>query len=466
MKPFMNEDFLLENEVSKKLYFDYAAKMPIIDYHCHISPKEIAEDKKFKNITEIWLGGDHYKWRLMRANGVNEKYITGDGSDYEKFLAFASTLEKAIGNPVYHWSHLELQRYFDYHGVLNSKTAKEVYDLCNKKLETMSAKSIVAASNVKLLCTTDDPIDDLKYHDIIKEDKDFKTVVLPAWRPDKLMKIEKADFKDYIGKLAQVSSTDIKDIDSLIEAIDKRLDFFKSKGCVVSDHGLDYVMYEDVCKNCCDVIFKKGLNKEELSQKEVDQYKTYILLHLAKKYNELGFVMQLHYGCSRDNNGLHPTPDTGYDCMNNFCPSDKLIKMMDAMNKNGLPKTILYSLNPNDDELIDTVIGCFQDSSVVGKVQHGSAWWFNDNKTGMLKQMNSLANGGLLGNFLGMLTDSRSFISYPRHEYFRRIMCNYIGTLVYNGEYPYDEDNLKQIVEGISYNNTLKYFGFDKFIKD
>ncbi len=466
MKPFMNEDFLLENEVSKKLYFDYAAKMPIIDYHCHISPKEIAEDKKFKNITEIWLGGDHYKWRLMRANGVDEKYITGDGDDYEKFLAFASTLEKAIGNPVYHWSHLELQRYFDYHGALNSKTAKEVYDLCNEKLKTMSAKSIVAASNVKLLCTTDDPIDDLKYHDIIKEDKDFKTVVLPAWRPDKLMKIEKADFKDYIEKLAQVSSVDIKDIDSLIEAIDKRLDFFKSKGCVVSDHGLDYVMYEDVCKNCCDEILKKGLNGESLSQKEVDQYKTYILLHLAKKYNELGFVMQLHYGCSRDNNSLHPTPDTGYDCMSNFCPSDKLIKMMDAMNSNGLPKTILYSLNPNDDELIDTIIGCFQDSSTRGKVQHGSAWWFNDNKTGMLKQMNSLANGGLLGNFLGMLTDSRSFISYPRHEYFRRIMCNYIGTLVYNGEYPLDEDNLKEIVEGISYNNTLKYFGFDKFIKD
>lgn len=464
MKAFMNEDFLLENEVSKKLYFDYASKMPIIDYHCHISPKEIAEDKKFKNITEVWLGGDHYKWRLMRANGVDEKYITGDGSDFDKFYYFAKTLEKAIGNPVYHWSHLELQRYFDYHGVLNSKTAKEVYDLCNKKLETMSAKSIINASNVKLLCTTDDPIDDLKYHDLIKEDKDFKTVVLPAWRPDKLMNINKPDFKEYIDKLAEVASVDIKDIDSLLTAIDNRLDFFKQKGCLVSDHGLDYVMYEDCDDTSANNILLKGLNKETLSQKEVDQYKTYILLHLAKKYNELGFVMQLHYGCSRNNNSNHPTPDTGYDCMSNYCPSDKLIKCLDEINKHGMPKTVLYSLNPNDDELIDTVIGCFQEG-VQGKIQHGSAWWFNDNKTGMIKQMNSLANGGLLGNFIGMLTDSRSFISYPRHEYFRRIMCNYIGTLVNNGEYPYDEDNLKEIVEGISYNNTLKYFGFDKVFK-
>ena len=466
MKTFMNEDFLLENEVSKKLYFDYASKMPIIDYHCHIQPKEIAEDKKFKNITEIWLGGDHYKWRLMRANGVDEKYITGDGDDYEKFLAFATTLEKAIGNPVFHWSHLELKRYFGYDGVLNSKTAKDVYDLCNKKLEGMSAKKIVAASNVKLLCTTDDPIDDLHYHDVLKEDKEFKTVVLPAWRPDKLMKINKPEFKDYIGKLSEVSGVEIKDIASLLKAIDIRLDFFTSKGCVVSDHGLDYVMYEKCDDEDANRILLKGLNQEELSQVEVDQFKTYTLTHMAKRYKELGFIMQLHYGCNRDNNSLHPTPDTGYDAMANYCPSDKLIKMLDEMNKNGLPKTILYSLNPNDDELIDTVIGCFQDSSCAGKIQHGSAWWFNDNKTGMIKQMNSLANGGLLGNFVGMLTDSRSFISYPRHEYFRRIMCNYIGTLVYNGEYPYDEDNLKEIVEGISYNNTLHYFGFDKFIKD
>ena len=458
----MDEDFLLENEVSKKLYFDYASKMPIVDYHCHISPKEIAEDKKFSSITELWLGGDHYKWRLMRANGIDEKYITGDGSDFEKFYYFAKTLEKAIGNPVYHWSHLELKRYFGYDGILNSKTAKEVFELCNEKLKTMSAKKIISDSNVKLLCTTDDPIDDLRYHDLIKEDREFSTVVLPAFRPDKVVNINKEGFKDYIDKLSDVSNVKIESLDSLLKALDTRIDYFVSKGCLVADHGLDYLMYEE---GDVEDIFLKAMNKEILSQKEVDAYKTYMLLYFSKKYREKGIVMQLHFGCLRNNNSLISVPDTGYDSINNYAPADKMVKLIDHMNLNGLPKTILYSLNPNDDELIDTIIGCFQNDDCVAKIQHGSAWWFNDNKTGMLKQMNSLANGGLLGNFVGMLTDSRSFISYPRHEYFRRIMCNYIGSLVENGEYPYDEDNLKEIVEGISYNNALKYFGFDKEIK-
>ena len=462
MKKFMDEDFLLENEVSRKLYFDYASKMPIVDYHCHISPKEIAEDKKFSSITELWLGGDHYKWRLMRANGVDEKYITGDGSDFEKFYYFAKTLEKAIGNPVYHWSHLELKRYFGYDGVLNSKTCKEVFELCNEKLKTMSAKKIISDSNVKLLCTTDDPIDDLRYHDLIKEDREFSTVVLPAFRPDKVVNINKEGFKDYIDKLSDVSNVKIESLDSLLKALDTRIDYFVSKGCLVADHGLDYLMYEE---GNVEDIFLKAMNKEILSQKEVDAYKTYMLLYFSKKYREKGIVMQLHFGCLRNNNSLISAPDTGYDSINNYAPADKMVKLIDHMNLNGLPKTILYSLNPNDDELIDTIIGCFQNDDCVAKIQHGSAWWFNDNKTGMFKQMNSLANGGLLGNFVGMLTDSRSFISYPRHEYFRRIMCNYIGSLVENGEYPYDEDNLKEIIEGISYNNALKYFGFDKEIK-
>ncbi len=462
MKKFMDEDFLLENEVSKKLYFDYASKMPIVDYHCHISPKEIAEDKKFSSITKLWLGGDHYKWRLMRANGVNEKYITGDGSDFEKFYYFAKTLEKAIGNPVYHWSHLELKRYFGYDGVLNSKTCKEVFELCNEKLKTMSVKKIISDSNVKLLCTTDDPIDDLRYHDLIKEDKGFSTVVLPAFRPDKVVNINKEGFKDYIDKLSDVSNVKIESLDSLLKALDIRIDYFVSKGCLVADHGLDYLMYEE---GDVEDIFLKAMNREILSQKEVDAYKTYMLLYFSKKYREKDIVMQLHFGCLRNNNSLISAPDTGYDSINNYAPADKMVKLIDHMNLNGLPKTILYSLNPNDDELIDTIIGCFQNDDCVAKIQHGSAWWFNDNKTGMLKQMNSLANGGLLGNFVGMLTDSRSFISYPRHEYFRRIMCNYIGSLVENGEYPYDEDNLKEIVEDISYNNALKYFGFDKEIK-
>ena len=326
----------------------------------------------------------------------------------------------------------------------------------------MSAKKIISDSNVKLLCTTDDPIDDLKYHDLIKEDKDFSTVVLPAFRPDKVVNINKEGFKDYIDKLSDVSNVKVESLDSLLKALDTRIDYFVSKGCLVADHGLDYLMYEE---GDVEDIFLKAMNKEILSQKEVDAYKTYMLLYFSKKYREKGIVMQLHFGCLRNNNSLISAPDTGYDSINNYAPADKMVKLIDHMNLNGLPKTILYSLNPNDDELIDTIIGCFQNDDCVGKIQHGSAWWFNDNKTGMLKQMNSLANGGLLGNFVGMLTDSRSFISYPRHEYFRRIMCNYIGSLVENGEYPYDEDNLKEIIEGISYNNALKYFRFDKEIK-
>lgn len=464
MKNFMDENFLLENKICKKLYFNYASKMPIIDYHCHIAPKDIALNKTFSSISELWLKGDHYKWRLMRANGICEKYITGKGSDYEKFYYFIKTLEKAIGNPVYHWSYLELKRYFNYEGPLNTKTAKDVFDLCNNKLKTMTAKKIISDSNVDLLCTTDDPLDDLKYHDLLKDDKDFKTVVLPAFRPDQIINIEKTTFKVYISKLSKVAFMEINSIDDLLKAIDKRLEYFLLRGCLVADHGLDYLMYEEYEKVDINNIFKKALDGEKLDQKEIDAYKTFILLYLSKQYHSHNIVMQLHFGCLRNNNSLISVPDTGYDSINNYGPANKMVKLIDHMNKNGLPKLILYSLNPNDNELIDSIIGCFQNDDCPGKIQHGSAWWFNDNKNGIIRHLDSLASGGLLGNFIGMLTDSRSFISYPRHEYFRRILCNYIGTLVKKGEYFYDEENLKELVEDISYNNALRYFGFDKYL--
>ena len=467
MKQFMDKDFLLTNEVAKELFFDAANTMPIVDYHCHIDPKEIAEDRKFENITQVWLGGDHYKWRQMRSNGVDEYYITGDAPDREKFQKWAETLEKAIGNPLFHWSHLELQRYFGYHGDLNSKTAEEVWNLCNEKLQQddMSVRNLIKNSNVKLLCTTDDPIDDLHWHKVIKADETFDVKVLPAWRPDKAMRINKPEFADYMSQLAAVSEVEIHTFEDMKKAIIKRMEYFNELGCLVSDHGLDYVMYAPASAEEIEKIFEKGLNHEAVTALECDQYKTAFLLFIAKEYKRLGWVMQLHYGCKRDNNTTMYNklgPDTGYDCISNFAPADQLTNMLDAINENGgLPKTILYSLNPGDDELIGTVLGCFQNSDAIGKIQQGSAWWFNDNKTGMEKQMTSLANLGLLGNFLGMLTDSRSFLSYSRHEYFRRIMCNLIGTWVENGEYPYDKENLTEIVKGISYNNAVRYFGFD-----
>ena len=467
MKQFMDKDFLLTNEVAKELFFDVANTMPIVDYHCHIDPKEIAEDRKFENITQVWLGGDHYKWRQMRSNGVDEYYITGDAPDREKFQKWAETFEKAIGNPLFHWSHLELQRYFGYHGVLNSKTAEEVWNLCNVKLQQddMSVRNLIKNSNVKLLCTTDDPIDDLHWHKVIKADETFDVKVLPAWRPDKAMRINKTEFADYMSQLATVSEVEIHTFEDMKKAIIKRMEYFNEMGCLVSDHGLDYVMYAPASDEEIEKIFEKGLNHEAVTALECDQYKTAFLLFIAKEYKRLGWVMQLHYGCKRDNNTTMYNKlgaDTGYDCISNFAPADQLTNMLDAINENGgLPKTILYSLNPGDDELIGTVLGCFQNSDAIGKIQQGSAWWFNDNKTGMEKQMTSLANLGLLGNFLGMLTDSRSFLSYPRHEYFRRIMCNLIGTWVENGEYPYDKENLTEIVKGISYNNAVRYFGFD-----
>jgi glucuronate isomerase len=466
MKQFLDKDFLLSTDTAKKLFHEYADQLPIIDYHCHINPQEIAEDRRFDNITQVWLGGDHYKWRFMRTCGIDEYYITGKAPDREKFEKWAEAISKAIGNPLYHWSHLELQRYFGYYGTLSPKTSEEVWKLCNEKLAdpSMSARNIIKKSKVTHICTTDDPIDTLEWHMQIAADPNFNVTVLPAWRPDKAMNLEKPEYLTYLEKLSTVSGITIESFASLKEALRLRMDYFASCGCRISDHGLDYVMYEPASEEEIETIFAKRLKGEALTTLELLQFKTAFMVFVGEAYHRLGWVLQLHYGCKRDNNSrIHQSlgPDTGYDCINNNTPSADLANFLNALeSRNALPKTIIYSLNPNDNAAIGTILGCFQDGSVAGKIQQGSAWWFNDNKTGMQEQMISLANLGSLAAFVGMLTDSRSFLSYPRHEYFRRILCELIGNWVENGEYPADYDLLKEIVENISYYNALNYFGF------
>ncbi len=466
MKPFMDKEFILSTESARKLYHEYAENMPIIDYHCHIDPREIAEDRKFENITQVWLGGDHYKWRQMRANGVDEYDITGDAPDREKFQKWAETLEMAIGNPLYHWSHLELQRYFGYNGHLNGQTAEEVWNFCNEKLQqdSMSARNLIRQSNVRLLCTTDDPADSLEWHKMIAKDQTFNVKVLPAWRPDKAMNLEKTEYQSYLDRLAHVSGVEIVTFETLIQALKIRMDFFASMGCRISDHGLDHVMYAPASEEEIERIFAKRLADEALSQEEIIQFKTAFMLAMGKEYHAKNWVMQLHYGCKRDNNKRMYQKigaDTGFDCISNDTPAEYLADFLNALNETDeLPKTILYSLNPADNAAIGTILGCFNDSSAIGKIQQGSAWWFNDHKYGMTEQMTSLANLGLLGNFIGMLTDSRSFLSYTRHEYFRRILCELIGGWVENGEYPADDAVLEKIIKGISYNNAVRYFDF------
>lgn len=466
MKPFMNEDFLLSTDTAKTIFHDYAEKTPVLDYHCHINPKEIAEDRQFENITQVWLGGDHYKWRFMRSCGVDEYYITGEAPDKEKFLKWAACLGKAIGNPLFHWSHLELQRYFGYNGVLNKNTAEEVWNLCNAKLseKSMSVRNLIKQSNVTLICTTDDPIDSLEWHKRIAEDTTFDVQVLPAWRPDKAMNIEKPDYLDYLEKLASVSGIKITSFAALKEALKNRMEFFASMECSVSDHALEYVMYVPADDAELEAIFANRLKGAEISREEELKFKTAFMLFAGREYNRLGWAMQLHYGCKRDNNTLmfeKLGPDTGYDCINNYAPSSQMADFLNALIKTDeLPRTIIYSLNPNDNQSIGTILGCFQDSTAVAKIQQGSAWWFNDHKTGMQEQMISLASLGNLSGFVGMLTDSRSFLSYTRHEYFRRILCDLIGTWVENGEFPNDSDILKEIVTDISYYNAVRYFGF------
>ena len=440
MQSFMNRNFLLSSPTAEKLFFDYAKDMPIIDYHCHLSPKEIATDVRYENIAQVWLSGDHYKWRLMRSCGIEEAYITGDASDYDKFYQYACALEKAPGNPLFAWSHLELQRYFNYFGILNHETAKDVWNLCNEKLTQsgMSAQGLIMASNVDTLCTTDDPTDSLEYHIHIRKSQQygtmgsFSTKVLPAFRPDRAVDLEKPDFPEYMEKLSQVSGISIgSSFDQLLSALKNRMDFFDSVGCRLSDHGMSFVWYSPASdEQTVRDIFARRMNGEVLTQEEILTYKTALMMFFGKECHRLGWTMQLHFCVIRNTNDRMFSligPDTGYDCISNYSPALSLTGFLNALESTGqLPRTILYSLNPEDNTLIDSVIGCFQNSDAVGKLQHGAAWWFNDHKDGMMAQMKSLSALGAFGTFVGMLTDSRSFLSYPRHEYFRRVLCDLV----------------------------------------
>ena len=465
MKSFLDDDFLLTTPTARRLY-QVARSMPILDYHCHLDPKEIAQDRRFENITQVWLGGDHYKWRLMRANGVDEAYITGDAPDREKFQKWAETLELAIGNPLYHWSHLELRRYFGYEGVLNGDTAQEVWELCNQKLQEpgMSARNLIANSGVTLVCTTDDPADSLEWHQQLAQDSSFPVKVLPAWRPDAAMGLERPEYLDYLQRLGQAAGVEIRTYGDLKKALLSRMAFFDKMGCRASDHALTVAVCQPASEEELERVFQKRLEGEPLTQEELAAFQTGFLRFVAGEYKRLGWVMQLHYGCRRNNNTrmFHKLGrDTGYDAVLQGTPSLEVAAFLDLLaSQDALPRMVLYSLNPNDDEGLNSVIGCFQDGTPLGRIQQGSAWWFNDHKAGMVKQLTAFANGGLLGNFIGMLTDSRSFLSYPRHEYFRRILCELLGAWVENGEYPADWKALEKMVRGVCYNNAVEFFGF------
>lgn len=462
-KAFMDDNFLLETATAQKLYHEYAAHQPIIDYHCHLPPAQIADNKQFKNITEIWLGGDHYKWRLMRSSGITEDYCTGNQPDQEKFRAFCRILPMAIGNPMYHWSHLELRRYFGVDLIINEQNADAIWEACNAKISKpeLSARGLMTGSNVKAVCTTDDPIDDLAHHAQIKK-SGFEVKVLPTFRPDKAFNIDRTGFQDYIRKLAEVSGVAINNFADVTRALDARLEYFASHGCKVSDHAIDIAFYAEAGEAELSAILAKAMNNEAVSQDQADKYKTAIMLHLGRRYAQRGWAMQLHIGAQRNNSARmfrNLGPDTGFDSIADDLISAKISRFLDALDgDNQLPKTIIYNLNPMHNEVLGTMIGNFQDGSCVGKIQFGSGWWFLDQKDGMTRQLTALSQLGNLGAFVGMLTDSRSFLSYTRHEYFRRILCNLLGGWVENGEYPADWQALRKIVEGICYNNAEAYF--------
>ena len=472
MTPFMNKDFLLKSETARVLYHRHAAQVPVIDYHCHINPQEIFEDKRYNTITEVWLGGDHYKWRAMRSCGVAEHYITGDATPAEKFQKWAETIPNLIGNPLYHWTHLELQRYFDIHEPLNGENAMEIYEKCNAMLaqSDMSARGIIRKSNVKLICTTDDPADDLQWHEKLAADPTAPAVVLPAFRPDKAMRADKADFPQYVARLEKVVGYEINSVADMRRALADRIAYFNDRGCRISDHGLDLCFYVEATEEQLNDIFARAKAGQAITWNEQLAYHTDLLIAVGKEYARLDWVNQFHFGCLRDNSKTmfrKVGPDTGFDAINDQPNAVGMSGLLNALQEAGaLGKTILYSLNPSDNAAIGTIMGAFQtDSPIPGKIQQGSAWWFNDHKPGMEAQMVSLMSLGAMGTFNGMLTDSRSFLSYTRHEYFRRILCNLFGQLVEDGEYPADMKYLGQMVENISYYNTLRYFRFDEFLK-
>jgi glucuronate isomerase len=466
MKKFLDEYFLLENKAAEKLYYEHARNMPIIDYHCHLSPAEIAEDKIFQNITRIWLNGDHYKWRAMRANGIPEKYITGDASDPEKFMKWAETVPNTIRNPLYHWTHLELARYFDIHRLLNPDSAEAIYKETGEKLNTAgySVRNLLRKMKVEVVCTTDDPVDSLEFHQKILQDG-YEIKVLPAWRPDKAMAVENPVFYNkYLDRLESASDTDISNFQSLLEALQKRHKFFHQRGCRLSDHGMETFYARPYKDSDIALIFKRIRSGNFLTLDEIEKFKSAMLVIFGEMDYSSNWTQQFHIGALRNNNSrMFKTlgPDTGFDSIGDFEVARPMSRFLNRLEEKGkLTKTIVYNLNPRDNELLISMIYNFNDGTVPGKMQWGSGWWFLDQKDGIEKQINALSNLGLLSRFVGMLTDSRSFLSYPRHEYFRRILCNLIGKDVENGELPNEPEILGQMVENICYYNARKYFGF------
>ena len=467
MRVFNDENFLLQTTTAQRLYHDHAAKMPIIDYHCHLSPAMVAADHRFRSLAEIWLDGDHYKWRAMRTNGVAERYCTGDASDWEKFEKWAETVPYTMRNPLYHWTHLELKTAFGVDKLLKPSTAREIYDHCNALLQQpeYSARGLMRRYNVEVVCTTDDPIDSLEHHIKCRDDK-FECKVLPTWRPDKAMAVESpAAFKAYIDRLAEVSGVEIRSFTTLIDALEVRHRYFESVGCRLSDHGIEEFYAEDYTQQEIEHIFAKVYGGTQLTAEEIRKYKSAMLVEFGVMDHKTGWTQQFHFGVIRNNNSRKMASigvDTGFDSIGDFTLAKNMAKYLDRLDQqNALTKTILYNLNPRDNEMVATMIGNFQDGEIAGKIQFGSGWWFLDQKDGMERQMNALSLLGLLSRFVGMLTDSRSFLSYPRHEYFRRTLCNLIGNDVEAGLLPASElDFLGQMVENISYNNAKEYFKF------
>ena len=450
---FINDNFMLRTKTARKLY-DLIKDLPIIDYHCHLSPKMIRDDYKFRNAYDLFLGGDHYKWRQMRSNGIDEKYITGDGDEYEKFKAFARTMPYLIGNPLYHWTHLELKRYFDIDEVLSEESCERIWNKVNECLakDEYSAQNLIKRSNVEVICTTDDPADTLEHHAALK---DFPTKILPTFRPDKAVEIAKDTFIPYMESIG------ISDYTSLVQWLKDRIEHFDNHGCRLSDHGLEYMPFGT---GDAEAAFNKRMAGEPLTADEIDSFKTAVMKVCATEYTRLGWTMQLHIGALRNNNRrMYESigADTGFDSINDLCIAEKLSAFMNDLEySNALPQTILYTLNPKDNYVLGTMIGNYQKGPTAGRIQFGSGWWFNDQRDGMVAQMTALANLGMLSRFVGMLTDSRSFVSYPRHEYFRRILCNLVGEWVENGEYPEDYKTLEEILSGIAYYNAKNYFRF------
>ncbi len=463
MKTFLDDNFLLSGETARKLYFDWAADRPIFDFHCHLNPRELVENRTFQNITEAWLGGDHYKWRAMRSAGIDEEHITGSADPREKFTAYAYAVSRAPGNPLYHWSHLELRRYFGIDTPLTRDTAGEIYDRANEKLASgaLRVRDILKASHVWGLVTTDDPADTLADHRALREDPAFSVRALPGFRPDKALRAAAPDYRDYLTRLSEASGVDIDGFDALCRALDTRIDFFDSLGCRASDHALDTVFFSR--QGDPKAIFARLLAGKAVAPEELECFQTALLLHLGRRYFEKRWVMELHVGALRNNNARMLSllgPDTGFDAIHDAPVSEKLSNLLSALDADGvLPRTVLFCLNPKDYYPLGTLMGCFQGGGIPGKIQLGTAWWFCDHRDGMKQQISALSNLGVLGTFIGMLTDSRSFLSYPRHELFRRILCDTIGTWIDGGELPRDLPFYGQMVRDISFDNAKQYFG-------